>query len=54
MEQGKHSFKINPVKRLYVHLTHQIRTSEDNAYTTGDLVFCKRENSYQWHDQEQS
>ena len=30
---------------------HQIRTSEDDAYTTGDLMFCKRENSEQWHGQ---
>ena len=29
-------------------LTHQIRTSGDD-YTTGDLVFYKRENSEHWH-----
>ena len=29
--------------------THQIRTSGDDKYTTGDLVFYKRENSEQWH-----
>ena len=30
-------------------LTHQIRTSGDDTYTTGDLVFYKRGNSEQWH-----
>ena len=30
-------------------LTHQIRTSGDDIYTTGDLVFYKKKNGEQWH-----
>ena len=30
-------------------LTHQIRTSGDDTYTTEDLVLYKRANSEQWH-----
>ena len=36
-EKGKHA------------LTHQIRTSGDDTYTIGDLVFYKRANGEQWH-----
>ena len=30
-------------------LTHQIRASGNDEYTTGNLVFYKRENNKQWH-----
>ena len=33
-------------------LTHQVRTSGDDTYTTGDLVFHIREYSEQWHGPE--
>mgnify|MGYP001795813812 CR=1 FL=1 len=36
-------------ERLKRALKHQIRTSGDDYYTTGELVYYKRENSNQWH-----
>ena len=36
-------------ERLKRALKHQIRTSGDEYYITGDVVYYKRENSNQWH-----
>ena len=42
--------QIESSEKVKRALTHQIRTSGDDTYTTGDLVFYKRANSEQWHD----
>ena len=47
---ARHAFILNESSEKFKRaLTQQIRTSGDDTYTTGDLVFYKRENSKQWH-----
>ena len=47
---ARHAFIQNESSEKFKRaLTQQIRTSGDDTYTTGDLVFYKRENSEQWH-----
>ena len=48
MHAARHAFIQNESSEKFkCALTQQIRTSGDDTYTTGDLVFYKRENSEQ-------
>ena len=53
MHAARQSFIQNESsEKVKCALTHQIRTSGDDTYTPGDLVFYKRGNSEQWHGPE--
>ena len=50
MHTARQAFIQNESSEKIKHtLTHQVRISGYDAYTTEDLVFYKRENSEQWH-----
>ena len=47
--EGQAFIQNESSEKVKCALTHQIITSGDEKYTTGDLVFYKRANSEQWH-----